>query len=94
MILVLRSTHPYSFMAKSFPHLRSESDSPHFAVSTSHILSGVVRARNKMQRGTWLVERHFSDKPKVVTRHSGVSYSCLLVPHLKQTTLDILTRMC
>ena len=33
-----------------------------------------------MQRGTWLVERRFSDKPKVVTRHSGVSYACLLVP--------------
>ena len=29
-----------------FPHLRSVSDSTHFAVSTSHILSGVVRARN------------------------------------------------
>ena len=85
MILVLRSTGNYSFMAKSFPHLRSESDSPHFAVSTSHILSGVVRARNQMQRGTWLVERRFSDKPKVVTRHSGVSYSCLLVPVVRHS---------
>ena len=47
------------------PHLRSVSDSLHFAVTTSHILSGVVRAREKTQRGTWFVERCFSDKPKV-----------------------------
>ena len=53
--------------------------------STSHILSGVVRARNKMQRGTWLVVRCFSDKPKVVTRHSGVSYACLLVPVVRHS---------
>ena len=45
----------------------------------SHILSGVVRARNKML-GTWLVMRCFSDKPRALTRHSGVSYACLLVP--------------
>ena len=32
-----------------------------------------------MKRGTWLVERRSSDKPKVVTRHSGVSYACLLI---------------
>ena len=32
-----------------------------------------------MQRGTWLVERRSSDKPKVVTRHSGVSYARLLI---------------
>ena len=36
MILILRSTGSYSFMAKSFPHLRSASDSPHLVVSTSH----------------------------------------------------------
>ena len=36
-----------------------------------------------MQRGTWLVERCFCDKPKVVTSHSGVSYACLLVPVVK-----------
>ena len=33
-----------------------------------------------MQHGTWLVVRCFSDKPRVLTRHSGVSYACLLVP--------------
>ena len=38
-----------------------------------------------MQRGTWLVERRFSDKPKVVTRHSGVSYACLLVPVVRHS---------
>ena len=85
MILILRSTGPYSFVAKSFPHLRSVSGSPLFAVSTSHFLSGVVRARNKMQRGTWLVERRCPDKPKVVTRHSGVSYACLLVPVVRHS---------
>ena len=37
----------------AIPHLRSVSDSPFFAVSSSHFPSGVVRARNKMQRGTW-----------------------------------------
>ena len=36
-----------------------------------------------MQRGTWLVERCFCDKPKVVTIHLGVSYACLLVPVVK-----------
>ena len=51
MMLFLRNASPYSFMAESFPHQRRVYDSPHFAVSTSHILSGVVRARNKMQRG-------------------------------------------
>ena len=40
----------------ALPQLRSASVSLHFAVSPSHILSGVVRTRNKMQRGTWLVE--------------------------------------
>ena len=85
MILILRSASPYSFMAVSFPHSRSVSGSPHFTVSTSHILSGVVRARNKMQRGTWLVESRFSDKPKVVTKHSGVSYACFLVPVVRHS---------
>ena len=33
--------------------------------------------------GTWLVMRCFSDKPRVLTRHSGVSYACLLVPVVK-----------
>ena len=57
----------------------------HFAVSTTHILSGVVRTGNKMQHGTWLVERRFSDKPNVVTRHSGVSCACLLVPVVRHS---------
>ena len=41
----------------ALPHLRSASDSLHFAVSTSHILSGVVRARKKCSvvRGLWNV---------------------------------------
>ena len=40
-----------------------------------------------MQRGTWLVVRCFSDKPKVVTRHSGVSYACLLPPRARTSAL-------
>ena len=43
-------------------------------------LSGVVRARNKVQCGAWLVERRFSDKPRVVIRHLGLSCASLLVP--------------
>ena len=50
------------------------------SVSTSHIQSRVVNVRNKVQCGTWLVERHFSDKPKVVIRYLGLSYASLLVP--------------
>ena len=57
-----------------FPVLRS------FVLS---LFSGVVRARNKMQRGAWFVERCFCDNPKVVTSHSGVSYACPLVPVVK-----------
>ena len=38
-----------------------------------------------MQRGTWLVERRFSDKSKDVTRHSGVSYACLPVPVVRHS---------
>ena len=38
-----------------------------------------------MQRGTWLVERCFSDKPKVVTSHSGMSYVCLLIPVVRHS---------
>ena len=71
----------------AFPHMRCLSDSPYFAASTSHFLSGVVRARNKMQRGMWLVERSSLDKPKVVTRHSGVSCACLLVPVVRHSPL-------
>ena len=37
-----------------------------------------------MRRGTWLVERCFCDKPKVVTSHSGVSYACLPVPVVRR----------
>eukprot|EP00450_Noctiluca_scintillans_P030856 CAMPEP_0194551854 /NCGR_PEP_ID=MMETSP0253-20130528/96433_1 /TAXON_ID=2966 /ORGANISM="Noctiluca scintillans" /LENGTH=184 /DNA_ID=CAMNT_0039399315 /DNA_START=205 /DNA_END=755 /DNA_ORIENTATION=+ len=33
--------------------------------------------------GTWLVMRRFLDKPKVLTSHSGVSYSFLPVPLVK-----------
>ena len=36
-------------------HQRSVSDSPGSAISTSHVQGGVVRIRNKVQRGTWLV---------------------------------------
>ena len=61
----------------TFPSLRSFSDSPYFAVSTSHFLSDVVRTRN--------VELRFPDRPKIVTRHSGVSYACLLVPVVRHS---------
>ena len=33
--------------------------------------------------GTWLVMRCVSDKPRVLTRHSGVTCACLLVPVVK-----------
>ena len=36
-----------------------------------------------MQHGKWLVVRCFSDKPRVLTSHSGVSCACLLVPVVK-----------
>ena len=29
--------------------------------------------------GTWIVEHRFSDKPKVIIRHLGLSYASLLV---------------
>ena len=38
------------------------------AISTFHVQSGVVRITNGVQCGTWLVERCFSDKPRVVMR--------------------------
>ena len=44
-----------------------------------------------MLLGTWLVEHRFSDKPKVVTRHSGVSYSCLPVPMVRHSPLHAST---
>ena len=75
----MRYFHSYAV----HPILRSSRS--FFAVSTSRFLIAVVRARNKMQRGMWLVERSFPDKPKVVTRHSGVSYACLLVPVVRHS---------
>ena len=74
-----------------FPLLCSLPDSPFFAVSTSHFLSGVVRVRNKMQFGMWLVEHSFPDKPKVVTRHSGVSNASLPVPMMRHLPLHAIT---
>ena len=44
-----------------------------------------------MQRGMWLVKRSFPDKPKVVTRHSGVSYACLPVPVVRHSPLHAST---
>ena len=44
-----------------------------------------------MQRGMWLVERRFPDKPKVVTRHSGVSYAYLPVPVVRHSPLHAST---
>ena len=56
-----------------------------------NLSSAVVRARNKMQRGMWLVERSFPDKPKVVTRHSGVSYARLPVRMMRHSPLHAST---
>ena len=52
MILILLSTGPYSFMASHFHTYEVYPIPLHFSVSSSHILGDVVRARNKMQRGT------------------------------------------
>ena len=55
-----------SFMVecqRHFQHQRRVS-----AISTFYVQSGVVRITNGVQCGTWLVERCFSDKPRVVMR--------------------------
>ena len=43
------------------------------------------QGQEQIQRGTWLVERRFSDMRRVVTKHSGVSYACLLVPVVRRS---------
>ena len=85
MMLFLRSTRPLLFHGHvistptkcvRFPTLRS------FNLSLS---KRRCQGQEQIHRGTWLVERRSFHKPRVVTRHSGVSYACLLVPVVRRS---------
>ena len=50
-----------------------------FVISISHIQGGVVKIRNKLRRGAWLMEHLLSDRPSVI-RHLRLSCASLLDP--------------
>ena len=81
-----RQLHEQCHFRSGFPQF------PHTSrLNLSHSTRRCQDREQKMLLGTWLVEHRFSVKPKVVTTHSGVSYSCLPVPMVRHSPLHAST---